>query len=437
MPDTPHLIPAEVTDLWALQLEGDRFREVVKHLAQSCPDCCALVGKLPWPLAIMDLPVANDDERGVALGKMQEFRLRGVIKRSLAIGFELADAKEQAKDEVEGLIYLDDFHPPTQMLLFARAKAWLAEAREERREDPEYCLFAAVLSVSFAGSLKPEMHPEEIVESLRSEAWTELANARRLTGDFTGAEAAFHRAVATATELMPLLDSAEAAAHFLLGSRRLSEAEDLLAYLQRFREQHGEQHIAGRICLERGVVAEHRQDDSVALGFFLRSLELLDVAHHPGLALAAFHSTIACTARLGHFETARAWLVRCEPLYKEWGEETDLLRRQWLEAQIEGGLGNLPCADAYLRAVRIGFEDRSLFYEASLVTLDLCAIWIRRGKFREVACGVDEAVSTFQALKIRREALAGLLLLQEAARGEQATVAMVQAAGAALRAEGR
>ncbi|MEP7012584.1 MAG: hypothetical protein ABJC13_19860 [Acidobacteriota bacterium] len=437
MSDTPHLIPAEITDLWAQQLEGGRLLEVVKHLAQRCPDCCELAGKLPWPSAIVDLPVANDDERAVALGNIQDFRLRGAIKKSLAIGVELAEAREQAEDEVEGLVHLDELPPPTQMLLFARAKAWLGEARGERREDPEYCLFAAVLSVSFAGSLKPEMHPEGVVDNLRSETWTELANARRLTGDFASAEGAFHGAVAAATELMPLLDSAEGAAQFLMASRRLAEAEDLLAYLQGFREQHGEHHIAGRICLERGLIAEHRQDNFAALGFFLRSLELLDLARDPDLALAAFHNTLFCTTRLGHFETARAWLDRCEPLYKEWGDETDLLRRQWVEAQIEAGLGNLPCADAYLRAVRTGFEDRSLFFQASLVTLDLCAIWIRRGKFREVACGVDDAVSTFKALKIRREALAGLLLLQEAARGEQATVAMVQAAGAALRAEGR
>jgi tetratricopeptide (TPR) repeat protein len=323
------------------------------------------------------------------------------------------------------------------MLLFARAKAWMAEARGERREDPERCLFAAVLAASFAGSLKPEEHPEDEVANLRTETWTEVANARRLIGDFESAEGAFHRAAAAAKWMAPLLESAEAAAHFLIASRRLAEAEDLLVFLQGIRERRGERHEAGRICLERGIVARHRQDESAALHLFLRSLQLLELANHPALALAAFHNTIDSTARLGHFETALAWLDRCASMYEESGDEIDLLRRRWVEARIQDGLGNLPCADAYLRAVREEFEDHNLFYQASLVTLDLCAVWIRRGKFREVACGVDEAVSTFQALKIRREALAGLLLLQEAARAEQATVAMVQAAGAALRAEGR
>jgi len=436
MSDTPHLTPVEIANFWALDLEDAGFREFVEHLAGGCPDCCGLAGQLPWPLEILRRPAANDGERAASLENMLDFRLRSRMKKTLALGLELAEAQDQAKDEVEGLVELDELpSPPTQMLLFARAKGWLAEARGERREDPERCLFAAVLAAGFAGSVKPEDHPEGEVANLRTETWTEVANARRLTGDFESAEAAFHRAAGVATEMAPLLESAESAAHFLLALRRLTEAEDLLSFLQRVQEGRGERHAAGRICLERGIVAQLRQDDSAALHLFLQSLQLLDLTNHPDLALAAFHNTIDSTARLGHFETALAWLERCAPMYAEFGDVTDFIRRRWVEAQIQAGLGNLSCADTYLRAVRVDFEDQNLFYEASLVTLDLCAVWIRRGKFREVACGVDEAVSTFQALKVRREALAGLLLLQEAARGEQATVAMIQAAGASLRAE--
>ncbi len=438
MPDTPHLTPVEVANLWALDLEDDRLQEVIKHWAHSCPDCCEITSQLPWPMPIAVRPAANDDERAENLDRMLDFRLRTTMKKALARGEEFLDAKEQAKDEVEGLIELDEVpSPPSQVLLFARARAWLAEARGERRDDPERCLFAAVLAASFSGSLRPEEHPEGEVANLRTETWTELANARRLTGDLESAEAAFHRAAATADGVVPLLESAEAAAHFLMASRRLAEAEDLLSFLQWNWERLGDRHAAGRICLERGTVARYLLNDFEALNLFLRSFELLDLTRDPISVLSAFHNTIDCTARLGHFETALAWLDRCQPLYEEHGDEIDLLRRRWVEAQIQAGLGNLPCADAYLRAVREEFENQNLFYQASLVTLDLCAVWIRRGKFREVACGVDDAVSTFQALKIRREALAGLLLLQEATRGEQATVAMVQAAGAALRAEGR
>lgn len=439
MPDeTPHLTPAEVANLWALDLDDVRVCEVVRHLAHSCPDCCALAGQLPWPQPIAILPAANDDERSVNLERMHDFRLRSTMKKCLAVGTEFFEAGEQAESEVEGSIELAELpSPPTQMLTFARSKAWLAEARGERREDPERCSFSAVLAVCFAGSLIPARHPEGEVARLQAESWAEMANARRLKGNFEGAEAALHRALLAVQDFETVQQIGEVTARLLIATRRFDEAEEILAGLQQAYLRLGDTHSAGRVCLRRGTAALYQQNDRLALDHYLECLRLLDLQRDPALTLAAFHNTIDCTTRLGYFETARDWLVRCETLYEESGDEIDLLRRRWVEAQIQAGLGNLPCADAYLRAVRVEFEDKSLFYQASLVTLDLCAIWIRRGKFREVACGVDEAVSTFQALKIRREALAGLLLLQEASRAEQATVAMVQAAGAALRAEGR
>jgi tetratricopeptide (TPR) repeat protein len=360
------------------------------------------------------------------------------MKKCLAMGAEFFEAGEQAESEVEGWIELADLPaPPTQILQFARSKAWLTEARGERREDPERCLFAAVLAVSFADSLNPGRHPDGEVAKIQAESWTEMANARRLTGNLEGAEAALHRALAGVQDFETVKQIGEVTAFLFIATRRFDEAEEILADLQKAYAGIGDTHSAGRVCLRRGTAAMYQQNDRLALDHYLECLRLLDLQRDPALTLAAFHNTIDCTTRLGHFETAREWLDRCEPMYKESGDEIDRLRRRWVEAQIEAGLGNLPRADAYLRGVRTAFEDHDLFYQASLVTLDLCAIWIRRGKFREVACGVDDAVSTFQALKIRREALAGLLLLQEAARGEQATVAMVQAAGAALRAEGR
>src|SRR6185295_13615104 len=127
----------------------------------------------------------------------------------------------------------------------------------------------------------------------------------------------------------------------------------------------------GRVRLRRGLAAMYQQDDRIALDHFLACFRLLGLKRDPVLTLAAFHNTIACTTRLGHFETARAWLIRCGPLYEESGDKLDLIRRRWAEAQIEAGLGNLARADSYLRGVRANFEALDLPYEASIVTLDL------------------------------------------------------------------
>ena len=439
MPDSPHLTPVELVSFWDREVEDTRVIEILAHLARGCPECLPLAAELPWPLPIAS-PAIAEEERAGALARMQDFRIRAAFKRILAANAALGAAQDQAAAEVGGRVDLGELSrlpPPTQTLLLARADAWLWKARKLRRKDPEKCLFAAVLAVSFADALDPAQHPEGEARNLQAKAWAELANARRLTGDPESSEAAFHRSFGKVEDLRIAAGIGEHVANFLIVTRQFQDAEALLSYLQQIHLRSGERHPAGRVCLRRGIVAAYSGDLHGALNLLLQSLELLEFHSEPSLALAAFHNVIDCSARLGFFETAREWLDRCLPLYEEWGGETDLLRRRWVEGNVEAGLGNLPRADALLRQVREAFEDLDLSFEASLVTLDLCAVWIRRGKFREVACGVDEAVCTFQALKIRREALAGLLLLQEAARAEQATLAMVQAAAVSLRAEGR
>src|SRR6185295_6674258 len=198
------------------------------------------------------------------------------------------------------------------------------------------------------------------VGNLQAEAWAELANARRLDGDLQKAEAALFRAVLSVSDVRIATEVGEVVAYCLLATRQFEDADALLSYLQQIYLQSGERHAAGRVCTRRGSLAQFRQDLHRALQFHLESLDLLDLPAEPTLALAAFHNVIACSARLGFFETAREWLDRCLPLYAEWGGETDLLRRRWVEGNVEAGLGNLPRADALLRQVREAFEDLDL-----------------------------------------------------------------------------
>lgn len=436
MPDEiPRVTFLEVANLGSPDHEDVRLREIVRTLRSGLSGDREIVGRWAGRPPGATPPPANDDGWG-----MEGYAPSpGIgISDPLSAELELAEAQEEAESEVEGWVDLEEIRVhPSSVLRLARARAWLAEARGERRDDAERGLFAAALAVGLARSLQAERHPEGEVENLQAAAWAELANARRLLGDLAGAERGFLAAARRAKELPLLWKMAEEVAALLISQRAFGSAEDLLGALEAGYLSVQDRHAAGRVRLRRGLAALYRQDDRLALEHFLASLRLLDLRRDPAFALAAFHNTIASANRLGHHETARAWLARCAPLYEKSGRRTDLIRRRWAEGQIEAGLGNLPRADSCLLGVRKDFEDLDLAYEAAIVTLDLCEVWLRRGKFREVARGVDEAVSAFQALKIRREALAGLLLLQEAARAEQATVAMVQAAGAALRAEGR
>ena len=162
MPDSPHLTPVELVSFWDLEVEGARVIEILAHLARGCPACLPLAAELPWPLPIAS-PAIAEEERAGALARMQDFRIRAAFKKVLAANAALDAAQDQAAAEVAGqfdLGELSEVPPPTQTLLLARADAWLWKARALRREDPESCLFAAVLAVSFADALDPAQHPE-------------------------------------------------------------------------------------------------------------------------------------------------------------------------------------------------------------------------------------------------------------------------------------
>ncbi len=109
------------------------------------------------------------------------------------------------------------------------------------------------------------------------------------------------------------------------------------------------------------------------------------------------------------------------------------LRLRWLEGKIAGGLGDLAPAEETLGEVRRAFDRLDLPYKKALVTLDLAGVLLRQGKARQVFAVIDETVRTFQRLSIDREALAGLIVLHQAAELATLTVAAVEVVAGLLK----
>ncbi len=78
--------------------------------------------------------------------------------------------------------------------------------------------------------------------------------------------------------------------------------------------------------------------------------------------------------------------------------------------------------------LRRRFAERSLPFHVALVTLDYGALLLRLGRTRELRPLIDEMIATFLGLGIQREALASVLLLQNALAAERATFALLEAA---------
>ena len=110
----------------------------------------------------------------------------------------------------------------------------------------------------------------------------------------------------------------------------------------------------------------------------------------------------------------------------------DHLRLRWVEGRVATGLGDHERARQLLDGVRQTFLDAGNPYEAALATLDLVVSHLEEGNTAEVRVLADEMVAVFRAHNVSREALAAVLLFQEAAQRETATAELAREVAASL-----
>ncbi len=195
----------------------------------------------------------------------------------------------------------------------------------------------------------------------------------------------------------------------------------------------GEHHLAGRTLIGQGIAkgsAGHALD---AIRSLRHALRLLDRERDPALLLAGVHNLIWFLVDEGHFAEGRDLVRAHADLYRQHGARFDRLRLRWLEGRIAAGLGEPAEAEVAFLEARAGFAEHRLAYVEALISLDLAALWLTQGRTAEIGALLAEVLGTFRALGIRREAIAVLLMLEEAAQAERLTASLVTSAAARLR----
>jgi tetratricopeptide (TPR) repeat protein len=312
----------------------------------------------------------------------------------------------------------------------ARVEMLLQVSWELRFSDAREMVRLAELALFAAERLRPAHHGRAAVADLRSRAWTELANARRVADDLDQAEAAMAMAVSWQRRGSgdPCLVArvADVMASLRSDQRRFAEANELLDKVQRFYRQAGDRHLAGRALVKRGVIAGHGNDPRAALALLVEGLDLVDVGRDPQLAAHAVQTILWNLVERGRCRQARIYLWRCRSLFAQDAGQRFQLRLRWLEGRIHAGLGESDRAESELQAVRQEFAAAGSPYNAALVALDLATVWLNQGRTREVRQLVEEMIATFRALRIAREAVAALLVLREACDRDEATLDRVR-----------
>ena len=308
--------------------------------------------------------------------------------------------------------------------------------------DPARAIDLAELAVRVSEFLVEVSYDPDWVLDLKARAWAYLGNARRILGELWSAESAFRRAEEHLRASMTGNPHVRAEVSDLKGSlrraqRRLDEAEALadeaLALYQESEDGHG----VGISLIKKAKILEERGEPERAIALLEAAAVSLDGVRWPRLLLCIRHNLAFLLTAAGRPAEAAALLPEVRRLAAELGNPVDLVRLRWVEGRIALGLGESAPAESALREVQRQFFARGMGYDAALVSLDLAVLYAEGGRTAEQKVLAVEIMPVFESREVNREAMAALLMFQNAAYEERLTADLARQLAAFLKRERR
>lgn len=399
-------------------------REIGGHLLGGCERCLARMRR--WNEAPTSLP-----PKFARRGPSDAYDV--VLQKAVNLAALADAARKNALAEIQPLLangpLKAENHP---LIALSRALALLERARSLRRGAVETYELAAVWALRAAQGLPVETpSPQDHADHL-ARAWAEVGNAHRRRHDYSSAEKAIEAAMSAAAEgryqptlLAELLDLSSS---LWADLHRFEEAERQVALAESLYRSVGNLRSAIHACMSLGRYLSQRGQQAEAVRQYCRGLDDLDPAHEPLLWATALYNVVAGLNDLGEHRVAEQVFGQVRELIERHVQADDRVRLLWLAGRIELGLGRYHRAEVSLRKARNQFAQMNLPFLAALANLDLCQVWLHEGRTVEVRAAVEQILGQFTARGIAREALAALVLLEQAARQEQATLALLEEA---------
>lgn len=182
----------------------------------------------------------------------------------------------------------------------------------------------------------------------------------------------------------------------------------------------------GSILLNKAGLLQDQGEHEEALKTLARAAEIIDGNLQPRLRFGARFNQAANLLELGRAKEAVSIVEEARELAEKLRNDIDLVRTLWLEGKCSAGLGQRERAVATLDQVRRDFEAREFPFDYALVSLDLTLLYRDQGLFAQIKILAAEILRIFRAQQVHREAIAAVILFQEAAEQEQVTVELVR-----------
>lgn len=282
--------------------------------------------------------------------------------------------------------------------------------------------------------------PKETLYDLQARAWAYIANSRRMRSDLQGGAAAIKKAewylARGSQEAMERGRVLWLKGSLLRAQRKFEEAIRVCDRAVEAYREVGQPELVGRVLTTMALISYETGRTDKAIRTFYEALEYIDPATEEYLYLCIHHNLILASCDLERYTAARSLLQEVEPLYRKFRKPRVHLRHRWVQGRLALGFGDLKPAEEALLEARDGFLREGIPYEAALVSLDLCALYLRQGRNAEVIPVAEKILAVFKSLEVDREALAAWISLHRAATGRTLTRDLLRDLTRRLRAVG-
>ncbi|HEV7504262.1 MAG TPA: hypothetical protein VGS07_05085 [Thermoanaerobaculia bacterium] len=415
-----HLSLETMAKLLAGDLSHDEVvTQVVPHLLERCPGCRRQYEEIRR----LQEEVGHWDER-VALWEGPEAHSLFTVLKDLPFDEQLARVLDDESFQTWGL---------SQFLL--------RQSLESGFEDAAKATNYAELAVKISQNLEDTYDPHWILD-LQARAHAYLGNARRVLGELRSAETSFREAERFLSKSMTGNEIVRAEVLQLKASlrraqRRFPEALALVdEALTIYREQDN-LHGAGFSLLKKAKILEDGEDLGGAVRILRELVEELDPKQEPQLSAYARHNLVLCLTEAGRYDEAEQLLPEVREQLAGQGKPLNLVRLRWAEGKIALGLGRTAEAEEDFREVRQDFLERTMGYDAALVSLDLAILYAREHRTSELKRLAAEMAPIFESRDVRRESLAALVMFRNACEEERMTVELATQLALELRRQRR
>jgi tetratricopeptide (TPR) repeat protein len=412
--------------LWAVS-RGELPASVIaqigaQHLMSLCRTCRREITRFQKERLAA---AATDSSRAFEL-------LPGVLEEQIP---RIEQDQQEAARDLESLLVLP---PEERIQRVERARSrfrsamlvrlLIEESRKRVQNDPEEAFHLASLA-RLVAIRNPRM-PRSF--DLIALATAHIANACRASGDLRDAEEHFgharyvitHHGV-TDPEVLARVDKLEGSLR--MDQRQFPKAEELLVRAAMLYRLSGDNVETARVLITLGLMYFYRGDIAPAIETTTAALEEFRPGDDPRLYLCARYNLARYLTEDGQYREAAEMLSLDEGLYRAFPEAWTQLRLAWLRGKIAAGLGRSEEAERIFLQVRDGFIAQGIGYDAAMVSIeDLALLYVREGRVADVKRLAEEIFPIFQAQDVHREAVAALMLFQDAARQEQLTVKAVR-----------